>query len=124
MKCLQCDKTLSQGRSDKKFCNDYCRQAYNNKRKEAENKEIRHINLALKRNRRILKTLLKEKDEMIADKDTMMRAGFLFEFHTHHVISKKKSNEFIFCYNYGYHEIENGARFKIVKRFDDADVFV
>jgi hypothetical protein len=123
MKCLQCDKPLSAGRSDKKFCNDYCRQAYNNKRKEQENKEIRHINLALKRNRRILKTLLKEHDEVVTDKETLLRSGFLFEFHTHHVISKKKSNEFLFCYNYGYHLTE-GGKYKIVKRFEDADVFV
>ena len=61
--------------------------------------------------------------EWLLSKETLLRSGFLFDFHTHHVISKKKSNEFVFCYNYGYHLTE-GGRYKIVKRFDDADVFV
>ena len=57
MKCLQCDKPLLAGRSDKKFCNDYCRQAYNNKRKEAENREIRNINLEFQDTARNMETL-------------------------------------------------------------------
>ena len=34
--CTLCSKTLK-GRSDKKFCDDYCRSAYNNERKGAVN---------------------------------------------------------------------------------------
>lgn len=30
--CLNCDKTLK-GRTDKKFCDDYCRNSYNNQLK-------------------------------------------------------------------------------------------
>ena len=58
-KCLYCDKTLN-GRADKKFCNDYCRNAYNNQLKSANSPIIRNINNALVKNRRILEAMLGE----------------------------------------------------------------
>jgi hypothetical protein len=57
--CLFCEKPLK-GRSDKKFCDDYCRAAYNNDLKSAANNNIRNVNNALGKNRRILESLLPE----------------------------------------------------------------
>ena len=51
--CLQCGKTL-RGRADKKFCDDYCRNNYNNQLKANTNNYVRNINNALGKNRRIL----------------------------------------------------------------------
>jgi hypothetical protein len=42
-KCLACDKPLK-GRTDKKFCDDYCRNNYNNQLKAAKNNVVRNIN--------------------------------------------------------------------------------
>ena len=55
--CLECGKSLK-GRCDKKFCDDYCRNAYNNKAKIEENSFVRNINRTLQRNRRVLEELL------------------------------------------------------------------
>ena len=51
--CLLCQKTI-RGRSDKKFCNDYCRNVYNNQNKSIQNNLVRNINNALGKNRKIL----------------------------------------------------------------------
>jgi hypothetical protein len=48
-KCLYCDKPLN-GRSDKKFFNDYCRNAFNNQLKSANDPVVRNINNALIKN--------------------------------------------------------------------------
>ena len=55
-KCQECSKTL-QGRLDKRFCDAYCRNAFNNKLKRTDEKYILDINRLLRKNRRILKTL-------------------------------------------------------------------
>jgi len=34
--------------------------------------------------------------------------GIDFDFHTHHVTSKVKRYEYIFCYNYGYRDAGYG----------------
>ena len=57
--CLACGKPVK-GRIDKKFCDDYCRAAYNNELKSAANNYIRNVNNALGKNRRILESLLPE----------------------------------------------------------------
>lgn len=54
--CLQCSKAIT-GRTDKKYCDDYCRNAYNNRTKRTDEKQIQKINSIIRKNRRILKTL-------------------------------------------------------------------
>ena len=63
--CLICGRPLK-GRSDKKFCNDYCRNSFNNTQKfrESHNDVVKLINNALARNRRILESLLPNGDEL------------------------------------------------------------
>ncbi|MBL7762218.1 MAG: DUF2116 family Zn-ribbon domain-containing protein, partial [Chitinophagaceae bacterium] len=55
--CLNCGKPLK-GRSDKKFCDDSCRNNYNNQLKSIVNNQMRNINNVLGKNRRILESLL------------------------------------------------------------------
>jgi predicted nucleic acid-binding Zn ribbon protein len=57
--CPACGKPLN-GRVDKRFCDDYCRNGYNNQLKSASNNLVRNINNALGKNRRILKSLLQK----------------------------------------------------------------
>ncbi len=80
-KCLACDKKLS-GRADKKFCNDYCRNSYNNEMKSANSPAIRNINNALIKNRRILLSLLGEEEMAKKPKEKLLNQGFQFKYIT------------------------------------------
>ena len=115
--CLLCGKALK-GRSDKKFCDDYCRAAFNNELKSAANNYIRNVNNALGKNRRILESLLPEGEHTAkASRDKMIEKGFLFKYHTHQY-STKTGNTYFYCYEYGYLPLENN-RFLVVKRKEE-----
>lgn len=104
--CQQCGKTLK-GRSDKKFCDDYCRAAHNNDLKSAANNFVRNVNNALGKNRRILESLLTEaKPTASISKDKLMEKGFAFKYHTH-LYTTKDGRTYFFCYEYGYWVQEN-----------------
>ena len=62
--CLSCGKLLK-GRVDKKFCDDYCRNNYNNqlKARSGYSAYVRSINNTLLKNRKILEAILPGKDE-------------------------------------------------------------
>jgi predicted nucleic acid-binding Zn ribbon protein len=115
--CLACGKPIK-GRADKKFCDDYCRNSYNNQLKSDSNNVVRNINNALKKNRRILEELLPETEEMAkANKDKLQRLGFQFKYHTH-LYTNKKGNTYYFCYEYGYLPLDNDW-YLVVKRKDE-----
>jgi hypothetical protein len=115
--CLQCGKRITKGRPDKKFCDDGCKNLYHNKEKIREHREIRKVDIVLKRNRRILKRMFNpKKEDILVDREVLLKQGFEFTFHTHFVITRIKQNEFIFCYDYGYREIEKN-KYKIIKSF-------
>lgn len=115
--CLLCEKPLK-GRSDKKFCDDYCRAAYNNDLKSAANNNIRNVNNALGKNRRILDSLLPEGEQMVkANRDKLLHLGFQFKYMTH-TYTNQKGNVYHFCYEYGYLPLENNW-FLIVKRNEE-----
>lgn len=115
--CLNCGEPITKGRSDKKFCNPGCKDAYNNASKSEEHKEIGRIDTILKKNRRILKKLFDpEKGETIVHKDALVREGFNFKYYTHHYQSQHQSNEFLFCYDYGYRLVGKDF-YKVIKSF-------
>jgi predicted nucleic acid-binding Zn ribbon protein len=104
--CMACGKAVK-GRSDKKFCDDFCRNAYNNQLKAVNNNYIRNVNNALRRNRRILESLLKENEETArVNKARLQQQGFQFKYLTH-TYTNKKGNIYLFCYDYGYLPLEN-----------------
>lgn len=112
--CLSCNKTIK-GRSDKKFCDDYCRNNYNNSLKGENNNTIRNINNALRKNRRILEGILPTGETMAkANRDKLLQQGFLFKYFTHQY-TNQKGNIYHFCYEYGYLALENNW-FLVVKR--------
>lgn len=116
--CLQCGKHLK-GRIDKKFCDDYCRNAYNNKSKIEESIYVRKINQVLKRNRRILEELLGNEGMIKQPKASFINKGFQFQFHTHRYVNKK-GNIYYFCYEYGFLPLD-GDWYLIVKKKDLAN---
>ena len=114
--CLQCEKPIKSGRTDKKFCNEGCKSLYHNAKITSEPPEIRRVNKLLRKNRDILKELLGKDSEYICVKETLVKKGFKFDYHTHNIISKSQGNQFTFCYDYGYRELEHN-KYKIVKSF-------
>ncbi len=100
--CLHCGHTI-RGRSDKKFCNDFCRNNYNNQLKsETSDNYVRNVNNALGKNRRVLKSLLPEGEEIAkVHHDKLVQEGFHFKYHTHQY-KNKKGQVYSFCYEYGY----------------------
>jgi hypothetical protein len=115
--CIQCDGSISRGsRPDKRFCSDKCKNDYHNAIKIANSQEIKQVLAILKRNRGILKAVLGDKPEVIVPRDTLLKKGFEFDYHTHHVISQIRQNEFIFSFNYGYRVMEKDL-YKVVKSF-------
>jgi len=104
--CLACGKPL-QGRIDKKFCDDYCRNTYNNATKSASNNLVRNINNALKKNRNLLERIMPEGEVMTkAHRDKLSQGGFQFRYMTH-TYTNKKGNIYYYCYDYGYLPLDN-----------------
>lgn len=102
--CIHCGEKVI-GRSDKKFCSDYCRSAYNNKVNGSESKYIRQVNGVLRKNRKILLTL-NPNGKAKARKEEMLNAGFNFKFFTN-VYKTKSGKVYFFCYDQGYLKIDN-----------------
>ena len=103
--CLECEKIL-RGRIDKKFCDDYCRNAYNNRNTSEASNYVRNINNALKRNRRILQGFIKEGEELgKCPRQKLVEAGYDFSYGTHQY-TNAKGQTYFFCYEYGYLPLE------------------
>ncbi len=115
--CLNCKKPVK-GRTDKKFCDDYCRNNYNNQLKSNTINLVRNINNALGKNRRILDSLFTEGEEMAkTNKSKLLQKGFQFKYFTH-TYTNKKGNVYFFCYDLGYLPLE-GDWYLLVKRKEE-----
>ena len=110
--CLECGETLK-GRIDKKFCDDYCRNAYNNKLNRATNKLVRNVNNRLKRNYRILSEL-NPNNKTKTSRTKLLERGFDFEYFTS-IYTTKSGTVYYFVYDQGYLPLE-GDYFALVKR--------
>jgi len=100
-----------EGRSDKIFCSDQCR----NRARRDQLKEERwnaptfynKIGEILQNNHKILKALYNEKGDSIIVTNFLLRdSGFNFDFTTR-VLSTSKGI-YRFCFDYGWLELENG----------------
>jgi len=111
--CLKCGKTI-RGRIDKKFCDDYCRNVYNNHVKADSNHYVRNINHILRKNRRILESLLPEsRQDIKTNKDKLLLLGFCFQYFTN-TNTNPRGETYFFCYDYGLKQLEND-RYLIVR---------
>ena len=124
--CLSCNKPLK-GRTDKKFCDDYCRNAFNNHLKAADNNLLRNINNALRKNRRILSELLVDaqraasRQAIKASREKLLELGFQFKYLTH-TYTNPKGNVYHYCYEYGYLALANNW-YLIVKWKEDQSLY-
>lgn len=112
--CLACGKALK-GRLDKKFCDDYCRNSYNNQQNSDQNNFVRNVNNILRKNRRILEEFIPEGEEMKKlPKEKLSLAGFNFKYHTHQY-QNQKGQIYFFNYEFGYLPLE-GDWILVVRR--------
>jgi len=99
--CIVCQKII-RGRSDKKFCNDNCRNQFNNAHKPSSNSCVKGINQALFRNRNILESLLPPSTPAIKQsREKLLEKGFQFRYFTHQ-LSNTSGKGYVFCYDFGY----------------------
>lgn len=99
--CLFCGEKLV-GRADKKFCDSSCRNSYNNQKNADINKTMRSITHQLRKNRRILASLLpKGENTKKVQKDFLLKKGFNFQYFTH-IYTTKKGHQYFYVFDMGY----------------------
>ena len=102
--CLDCGSVIH-GRADKKFCNDLCRNNYNNQLNSDSYNLIRNINNILKRNRRVMEEL-NPSGKTKTTRERMASKGFNFKYLTHKY-DTQKGDTYYFCYEFGYLLLDN-----------------
>ena len=113
--CPECgDKIV--GRSDKKFCSDACRNAFNNKQNKNSTNFMRNVNNKLRKNNRILSEYNTEGKTKIT-KLKLQNAGFDFDFITQ-MVTYKNGSQYYFVYDQGYKILDNDW-YLIVKKSTD-----
>ncbi len=114
--CTECGETFN-GRVDKKFCGDLCRNAYNNKLNSDSTNYVRNITNILRKNRRIINELLPEETAKVSQQK-LIDKGFNFNYFTN-ITTTKTGKNYVFCYEFGYLPIE-GNYYLLVKRKVDS----
>ncbi len=115
--CVACGKPLK-GRTDKKFCDDYCRNSHNNLLNSDTSSFMRNVNNILRKNRRLLMDLIPEGEETAKySREKLLRLGFNFQYFTH-LYTTKKAVTYRFCYEMGYLLLE-GDWVLLVKRKEE-----
>lgn len=110
--CEYCKEPIY-GRSDKRFCSDYCRNSQHNIENKDSTNYMRKVNNILRRNRRILaKHNPNGKSKIQAH--ILMEEGFNFAFFTN-VYETKKGGKYYFCYDQGYLKLDDGWYALVVK---------
>ncbi len=94
--CLHCQKALT-GRIDKKFCDSYCRNTYNNRNRSSEEAQIQYLNSQIRKNRRILKTLSPEGKATVR-KEVLDQMGYDFR----HFSGLYKTKQLLYYLVYDY----------------------
>jgi len=102
--CLECGEKII-GREDKKFCNDACRNTYNNKINKDTTNLMRNVNYALRKNYRILSDINLEGKTKTTRKK-LVDLGFDFSLFTS-IYTTKTGATYYFVYDQGYMFLEN-----------------
>lgn len=99
--------TEFEGRADKKFCCDQCRNTYNNQLKQEDNNFTYKINRILKKNRHILSDIYTKLDKPENERhsvlrDKLVKEGFNFDYMTN-IYRTRAEKIYYYCYDYGYY---------------------
>lgn len=111
--CRSCGKPV-QGRSDKKYCNDFCRNEYNNLHSVSNTVYMRRVNYILRKNRNILLSMIPASAQQVTvSKEKLLVAGFYFALITNVRLTKK--GLVYQCYDFEYQLFKEN--FYLVKRY-------
>ena len=102
--CLECEEPLN-GRVDKKFCSDYCRNSHNNKINKESKNLIRNTNNRLRKNHRLL-TEINTTGKIKVSRTKLLDGNFDFNFFTS-IYTTKTGNTYFYVYDQGYLPLEN-----------------
>jgi hypothetical protein len=108
-KCLSCQKIIT-GRSDKKFCDPYCKSAYHYRKSIDESPRFYNkVENQLKLNRKILK-YYNRAGKVTVRASTILNEGFNPNFFTH-FYKTNKGEVYLFVFEYGFlkkveHDVE------------------
>ncbi|MCK0130484.1 hypothetical protein MWU59_03120 [Flavobacteriaceae bacterium F08102] len=111
--CLKCGVKI-RGREDKKFCSDYCRNAFNNTLNREAKKLIRNTNNRLRRNYKILKDLNPTGKTKVT-RSTLITFNFDFNYFTS-IYTTQSKHTYFFVYDQGYLPLENETYLLIRRR--------
>jgi hypothetical protein len=104
-KCLLCNKPLI-GRADKKFCDETCRNTFNNKITSQSRLGMRSAQSILSRNRKILHDLLGNETRKSVNLSILLSKGYHFDYLT--CVKKSQSGELSkYCFEFGLRELDN-----------------
>ncbi|GAA4974423.1 hypothetical protein [Algibacter aquimarinus] len=107
--CKCCGKDL-EGRSDKKFCDPYCKSSYHYQKGITESPRFyNRVDNQLKLNRRLLKNYNKAGKATIRS-EQLISEGFNPNFFTHYW-KNNKGDVYLFVYEFGFlSKIEHGVK--------------
>lgn len=111
--CIECGDEFT-GRADAKFCCTHCRSNYNNRQNRDTNNFMRNINNILRKNRRIL-AALNPNGKARVHREKLLAEGFKFSYFTNEYVTKS-GNNYRFCYDQGYLEIDNDYYTLVVRQ--------
>lgn len=110
--CAYCGKTLHIGRSDRVYCGDSCRNAFNRQKRKQEalvsgESMQEQIIRILKNNHRLLKKFNPEQqDGYIVDGYRLYEEGFCFNYFTGS--KEDESGKWCYCFEQCWQEVANG----------------
>ena len=110
--CMECGEKIV-GRTDKKYCSDYCRNSYNNNLNKDKKNLMRNVNNRLRKNYRILEEL-NPGDKTKTSKSKLLAKGFNFDYFTS-IYTTRSGNVYYFVYDQGYLPLE-GDFYALVRR--------
>ena len=104
--CLECQEEF-EGRADKKFCSDQCRNTYNNRQNKDANSIVRSTNYILRKNRRALAELNpKGKSKTTAAKLNYFTSEYV----------TKNGAVYKYVYDQGFLLLEDGTYALVIKK--------
>ncbi len=112
-RCLECGDPV-RGRTDKKFCADYCRNAYNNRLNRDTRNLVRNVHNRLRKNYRILDSFPLNFGKTRTTRSCLLDKGFDFDYITH-LYTTRKGKTYFFVYDLGYLPLEENS-YVIVKK--------
>ncbi|TRX55513.1 hypothetical protein FNH22_17910 [Fulvivirga sp. M361] len=122
--CQQCGKELT-GRTDKRFCDSYCRNTFNNQNKSEGEKVIAETHIILRRNRKILRQL-SPMGKATVRKEVLDTLGYDYRFFTG-IYRSRQGKYYYVCYDFAFSPINDDRGVKkviIVQRQSYFDQYI